>query len=244
MRTGAHILLLAGSLEARQLAGALAARGLSCETWVSEAPRGAAPLPQAPQLRRFADAQAMQAAVMQGGFTAIVDAGHGFDAQATAQGFAAARALGLPHVRLLRPPWDLPAQQRVPDARAANARIGAHARVFCTTGRDSLPDFAGFAGEVLLLRQTRRHALPVPYPFVEPVFGVPPFTAAAEQALFAALRVDTLVCRNIGGEVSMTKLEAAEALGITLIAIDRPEGPPGMVQVAQPEAARDWVLGL
>jgi precorrin-6A/cobalt-precorrin-6A reductase len=158
MNTRPHILLLAGSSEAQRMAEALAARGLTYAAWLSEAPRGAAPFAPVPQLRRFADGAAMQGAMVQGGFDAVIDAGHGFDAQTTAQACAAAGALGLPVLRLAREAWDLPPQERARDVRAANAMLLPAARVFCATGWDSLPDYAGFVGAVLLLRQTRRHA--------------------------------------------------------------------------------------
>jgi precorrin-6A/cobalt-precorrin-6A reductase len=239
-----HILLLAGSTQARQTAEALQAQGLSYAAWMSEAPRGSGQMPQAPQLRRFDSAAQMQAAMVQGGFDAVLDAGHVFDAATTAQAFAAARALGLPHLRLARPAWDLPQAERVHDVTAASALIPPGARVFSATGWDSLPAFAGFAGEVLLLRQTRRHGRAAPWPFVELVFGDPPFSVRAERALFEALRVDTLVCRNIGGEASMPKIEAAQALALRLIVIERPAPPSGMRVVTDMTAALDWMAGL
>ena len=224
------------------MAQALAGQGVSYAAWVSEPPRGPEPLCPAPLLRRFADARAMQAAIAQGGFDAVLDASHSFDRRITHQGAAAAGALGLPCLRLERPAWT--GWPAVPDAAAACARIGAGARVFSAAGWDSLRDFSGFKGDALLLRQTQRHDRPAPYPFVQLVFGDPPFSVHSETALFTQHRVDTLLCRNLGGAASAPKLEAAAALGLEVLLIDRPAVPAGLPRVERIEAALDWVAGL
>lgn len=242
-----HILLLGGSLEARLLAEALTARDLAYTVWLSEAPRGAAPLPQVPQLRPFASGDAMCVEIVQRGFTAVLDASHAFDRTVSEQGAMVTRILGLPYLRVERPAWDMSEPQRwhhLPSVAQANSVILQGARVFCTTGWDSLPDYAEFRGEVLMLRQTRRHTRAAVYPFVELVFGNPPFDAAYEAALFSELRVDLLICRNLGGEASRPKLDAAAALGIDVILIDKPAAPTGVHTVSEIKAALDWVDAL
>lgn len=241
------ILLLAGSLEARRVAEALSAQGVLYDAWLSEAPRGTAPLPQIPQLRRFGDAAEFEQAVLGGGYRAVLDAGHGFDRSVTGQAYDSATALGLPFLRLERPAWAMAEGlqwRRAADAAEACAMMPPHARVFCALGWDSLPDFAAFKGDVLMLRQTRRHTREVPYSFVELVFGDPPFSVADEIALFGELQVDMLVCRNLGGEASHTKLDAAAALGLEVVLIDRPALPEGVPVVSQVQAALDWVAAL
>lgn len=247
MKSDPYILLLAGSFEARRLAEAMSRQGLRYDIWLSEAPRGPAPLPQMPRLRRFEDAAAMRMEIAQEGFTAILDASHVFDRQVTEQGSEAAACLGLPYLRIERAPWDVSADPRwrvAHDVGAANVMIPQGARVFCATGWDSLAEYADFRGEVLMLRQTRKHARPAPFPFVQLVFGDPPFDAADEQALFEKLGVDLLICRNLGGRASLPKLEAARALDLDVILIDRPAAPVGLNSVAQIEDALAWVTRL
>lgn len=247
MKEDSKILLLAGSFEARCVAEALIARAMSYDAWLSETPRGPAPLPRTPLLRRFEDTAAFQRAVAQGGYTAVLDAGHVFDHSVTQQAFTAATALGLPYLRLARPAWQITGQakwQSAVNVEQANAMIPAGARVFCATGWDSLPDFSDFIGETLMLRQTRRHTRTPPYPFVELVFGDPPFTVDAEIDLFKALRIDVLVCRNIGGVASRTKLDAAEVLNLDVILIDRPVVAVDLPMVADTDAALDWLATL
>jgi precorrin-6A/cobalt-precorrin-6A reductase len=245
--TKPHILLLAGSFEARSIAQAMSRGGLSYGAWVSEPPRGESQMPQVPTLCRFNDAEAMQDAIKGGGFDAVLDASHVFDRTATTQAFAATRELGLPYLRVERAAWDTRTHQKwrsAVDVRAANAMIGQGARVFAATGWDSLADFEGFRGEVLMLRQTRRHPRPAPYPFVDLAFGDAPFTALDEQELFKAQRIDTLICRNLGGAASRPKLDAALALDLNVILIDRPVLPPELPMVTDKAEALDWLVAL
>ncbi|MGJ8595624.1 precorrin-6A/cobalt-precorrin-6A reductase [Sulfitobacter sp.] len=242
-----HILLLGGSYEAQLLAEALTARNAAYTMWVAEAPRGPALLPQVPMLRRFSDVETMRDEISRGGFTAVLDASHAFDHATITQSFQASHQLELPYLRVERPAWDLsgnPHWRAAASVAEANAMISKGARVFCATGWDSLPDYAGFRGEVLMLRQARRHTRAVPYPFVELIFGDPPFEAPSEEALFLELGVDLLICRNLGGEGSRPKLDAAAALGIDVILIDRPAVPEGLPVVGQTAAALDWVTAL
>ncbi len=246
MVTGPKILLLAGSFEARRVAEALTARGIGHCALLTEPPRGEAPMPQAPELRVFGDAPEMAEWVRAQGVTAVLDASHVFDRTLTAQGWDVAGRLGLPYLRLERPAWGLEHARwrRVADVAASLPLIRPGARVFAATGWDSLPDFAGFPGARLMLRQTRRHDRPAPYPFVDLVFGDPPFTAASEKALFRARAVDLLICRNLGGRASRPKLDAALALKLDVILIDRPAPPPGLPVVADVAKAVAWACAL
>jgi precorrin-6A/cobalt-precorrin-6A reductase len=241
------ILLLAGSFEARRMAESLSNMGVTYDAWLSEAPRGDARMPQVPLLRRFDAPDEMREAAALGGYTAVLDASHVFDRSVTQQAVFATDVLGLPYLRLERPPWETdghPNLRSAHDVAAANAMIGQGARVFCATGWDSVPEYAGFKGEVLMVRQTRRHARPAPFAFVKLVFGDPPFSAADEQMLFTKLKIDTLICRNLGGRASRPKLDAAQALGLDVILIERPRAPEGIPTVADIQSALKWVEAL
>ncbi|WP_366942629.1 precorrin-6A/cobalt-precorrin-6A reductase [uncultured Sulfitobacter sp.] len=242
-----HILLLAGSCEARVVAQHLSDRGAEYDAWLSEAPRGAASMPQIPRLRRFDSATQMQAEIMRSGARVIVDAAHVFDRNTTLRAFATAQNTGLSYLRIERPAWQLPpssACHHAPDVSSANAMIGAGARVFAATGWDSLQDFSTFAGEVMMLRQTRKHERAAPYPFVRLSFDDPPFTADQEKGMFREHGIDTLVCRNLGGAASWSKVEAALELDLRIILVDRPPLPAQLPVVSSAEEAIAWLGGL
>ncbi len=67
---------------------------------------------------------------------------------------------------------------------------------------------------------------------------------ANEIALFERLAVDVLICRTPGGPPSRPKVDAAEALGLTTILIDRPAPPQGALVVRDVGAILDWVAEL
>ena len=178
-------------------------------------------------------------------FTAVMDAGHGFDADISQIAFDAAARVGVPYLRVLRPMWDITAPvERAASVAAAARMIRPHARVFAATGRGTVADFAPFAGARLYLRQTNAQARTKLPPFAEAVYGQPPFTQAAEEALFRALQIDTLVLRNVGGVPSRPKLDAARAMGLRVIAIDRPAAPASAQVLDTPDAAIHWVERL
>lgn len=242
-----HLLLLAGSAEARALSVELACLPLQVSSLVSEPSRGPVQDAKRPEFKRFTGVNDMVIYLRDKRIGAILDASHGFDGALTDQASHAARALKLPYLRLDRPPWDVaehPRWKSAASVAAAMAMIPPGARVFSATGWASLPDYAGFPGAALLLRQTRQHDRLPPFSFVEPVFGVPPFTKASETQLFEEMGVDLLICRNIGGVPSRSKLEAAKALGLDVILVDRPAPPIGLRSVGTVQEALDWVRGL
>ena len=244
MRQGLKLTVLAGSAEARLIAQECQALGARPRALVSEPPRGPNPMPVPCVLQDFSDLSVVTQ-VLQGS-DAIVDASHGFDAVMTAQGHAAARALGVPFLSYTRPAWpvDGPSIIQVPDVATAIAQIEQGARVFSAAGWDSLPDCAGFAGDRLFLRQTTRHDRDAGYGFVTLSFGDPPFDEAQEAALFKDLCIHTLICRNLGGRASYPKVAAALSLDLKVILIARPALPSGVQSVRRVEDAVAWEAGL
>ncbi len=244
MTTPLKVLLLAGSSEARQIAAALAAQGHAVRALKSEPPRGPETMPVPFELVDQVTPERMQSAVATA--DVVVDASHGFDAVMTDTGYQTAQMAGVPYIHFQRAPWDVsedPHWRRAADVRAAMDLIPPKARVFSATGWASLPEYAGFPGSCLMLRQTTRHDRPAPFPFVELVFGDPPFSAADEEALFKVRRVDLLICRNLGGPASRPKLEAARTLELDVILIDRPLLPEGLPLLDSIEAVLEWVAG-
>lgn len=245
MKQTGHILLLAGSAEARQIAVALQEQGREVRALMSEPPRGLEPMPVAFDVcAEMTQAQIAQAAQ---GADAVMDASHGFDGHLTRVGHSAAIACGLPFLTLSRPKWDIAEDvlwQSAIDVAAAQPLIAPGDRVFAATGWDSLPEFVAFKGACLLLRQTTVHQRVVPFDFVELVFGAAPFTVAHEIGLFKERHVDVLIARNLGGLPSRPKLEAAKALRLRVILIDRPALPENVDIVDNVVDAMAWLARL
>ncbi len=67
-----------------------------------------------------------------------------------------------------------------------------------------------------------------------------PFTADAERALLREHRIDVLVARDSGGELTAAKLVAARELGLPVVLLARPPAPDAPV-VATVEEAVAWL---
>ena len=173
----------------------------------------------------------------------IVDATHPFAAVMPFNAFAAATESGVPHLRLLREPWRAQPGDRwieVADLEAAATIVGEIGeRVFLAVGRNSLEPFAACDGPWFLVRS------------IEPVTTVlgnslairdrGPFRFERELELLDEHAIDTLVAKNAGGQASIAKLEAARALGITVVMVQRPPGPSGVMVVSSATSALEWV---
>ena len=71
-----------------------------------------------------------------------------------------------------------------------------------------------------------------------------PYDYAGEHALLRAHRIDVLVTKNSGGAMTRPKIDAAAALGIPVVMIDRPALPAGVHTVGTVEEALAWLRGL
>ena len=65
-----------------------------------------------------------------------------------------------------------------------------------------------------------------------------------EYALLRDNRIDALVTKNSGGALTEAKLAAARDLGVSVVMIDRPALPPGVLTVSTVDEALDWVRRL
>ena len=164
----------------------------------------------------------------------------------TAAAVQATAALGLPLLVLRRPGWSAgpgDGWHRVPDMAAAAAlapQLGE--RAFLAIGPTDLPAFADAPGW-FLLRAVDPPAGPVPgrHEFVRSE-GL--FTADAERALLREHRIEVVVCRDSGGDLTAAKLVAARELGLPVPMVDRPAVPAGVTTVATVEEAVDWLRAL
>jgi precorrin-6A/cobalt-precorrin-6A reductase len=160
----------------------------------------------------------------------------------TANAVAATSAAGVPLLVLRRPGWAAgPGDRwhRVPSAAAAAAllpRLGE--RVFLATGSGDLAAFAGL-GSWFLLRAVDPPPPPLP-PRHHLLLARGPFTADAERALLREHRIDVLVSRDSGGELTAAKLVAARELGLPVVLLARPSAPDAPV-VATVEEAVAWL---
>jgi precorrin-6A/cobalt-precorrin-6A reductase len=241
--TPRHVLVLGGTHEARRLAIALHQDPAFA---VTSSLAGRVAVPRLPcgdvRIGGFGGADGLAAWLRGHGTDAVVDATHPFAARMTANAVAATAEVGVPLVVLRRPGWtEGPGDRwhRVPDAPAAAAlvpRLGN--RVFLAIGSGDLAAFARLDAWCLL-----RAVDPPPPPLPARhhlVLARGPFTADAERALLREHRVEALVARDSGGELTAAKLVAARELGLPVVLIARPPAPDAAA-VASVEEAVAWL---
>jgi precorrin-6A/cobalt-precorrin-6A reductase len=173
---------------------------------------------------------------------AVVDATHPFAATMTAHAAAATTALNLPLLVLRRPGW----QQQpgdtwhwTPDAPAAAALLpNLGRRIFLTIGRQGLGAFARTG----LWTLARCVDPPDPVPtWCELLLDRGPYELAGELELLQKHRIDVLVTKNSGGDMTAAKLTAARELGIPVVLIERPPLPPGIDVARTTAEVRAWL---
>lgn len=238
------VLLLGGTGEARDLAARLHPHVDVISSLAGRVPDPALPA-GAVRIGGFGGVDGLRAWLTANGITAVVDATHPFAATITRNAAQACADLGLPHVVLSRPEWN-PAGMlsAASDADAARqVRQGNYSRVFLTTGRSGLAAFADSDAWFLIRAVTapdadtlpRRHRL---------LLSRGPYTYDGEYALIARNRIDVVVTKNSGGELTRAKLDAARALGVEVVMIQRPPLPPGVEVVDSVGAATRWVSAV
>jgi precorrin-6A/cobalt-precorrin-6A reductase len=238
------ILLLGGTGEARELATALVRRDVPVVS--SLAGRVARPrLPRGEvRVGGFGGPEALAGWLTGHRVTAVVDATHPFAERISASAGQACLAAGVPLLRLERPGWSEAPGDRwhwVGDLGAAAAAIPAlGGRVLLTTGRQGLERFAGVSDAWFLIRCVDPPSGPLPAAH-ELLLDRGPYTVAGEGALLDRHRIDLVVTKDSGGDLTRAKLAAARERRLPVIVVRRPWRPsaPAVSSVAD---ALSWAL--
>ncbi|WP_395298494.1 cobalt-precorrin-6A reductase [Kitasatospora hibisci] len=239
-----HLLILGGTTEARELAGALA--GSLLRVTSSLAGRVAEPRLPAGEVRigGFGGPDGLAAWLRTERADAVVDATHPFAAAISGNAARAAAATGVPLLALRRPGWTAVDGDRwhpVADLDAAAAALPALGRrVFLTTGRQGIGAFAHLDGLHFLARSVDPPEPPMPAA-LDVLLDRGPFTLDGERALLREHRIDVLVTKDSGGAATAPKLTAARQLGLPVVVVQRPAPPAGVPVAESVPAALDWL---
>lgn len=239
-----RVLLLGGTGEAR----ALAAR-LHPETDIISSLAGRVPDPALPvgpvRIGGFGGVDGLRNWLCENDIGAVIDATHPFAATMTAHATRACAALGMPHLVLSRPAWDPTGAIRVAsDVQAAEVVARKrYSRVFLTTGRSGVAPFIASDAWFLIRVVTPPDPAVLPR-HSEVLLSRGPYGYDDEHALLHDNRIDALVTKNSGGELTRAKLDAAARLGVDVVMIDRPPLPPGVAVVRTVDEALAWLAAL
>lgn len=222
------ILILGGTGEARELATALDARGVA----VTSSLAGRVSRPRLPvgevRVGGFGGPEALARWLVDHGVTAVIDATHPFAERISASAATASATTGVSLLRLERPGWSERPGDRwtwVDDLAAAADAIGElGSRVLLTTGRQGLAAFAALDHAWFLIRCIDPPEPPLPRHH-DLILDRGPYTVAGELDLIDRHRIDLVVTKDSGGELTVAKLDAARERELPVIVARRPARP-------------------
>jgi precorrin-6A/cobalt-precorrin-6A reductase len=239
-----RILLLGGTSEARALAGRLHPAVETISSLAGRVPDPALPVGEV-RVGGFGGVDGLRSWLAGSAVDAVVDATHPFAATITANAATACAQLGVPHLVLARPAW--PSGEAIlvdSDTEAAdNVERKGFSRVFLTTGRSGIAAFAHVDAWFLIRAVTPPdpHDLPTRH---EVVLSRGPYHYDDELALLCNHRIDAVVTKNSGGPMTRAKIDAAAALGVAVVMVNRPALPAGVQTVSTVDDAAAWVRSL
>jgi len=180
--------------------------------------------------------------------TALVDATHPYAAQISAHAAAAAKAVSVPCLHLVRPEWEAgpgdkwhPAESNEAAARHLDALSAARPlTVFLSIGRQELAPYRELGNCAFVVRSVEppeEEDLP---PGAELVLARGPFCETDEVAFLRERKIDIVVSKNSGGTATYGKVAAARSLGLPVVMVERPALPEGDV-AGTVEDAVSWI---
>ncbi|WP_170599319.1 cobalt-precorrin-6A reductase [Ruegeria arenilitoris] len=238
-----NLLILGGTTEANALARAVADLGVAATYSYAGRVDNPRPQPLPTRVGGFGGAEGLARHIRDTGVTHVIDASHPFAAQMSRNAIAACQQTQTPLAALTRSEWTAVSGDRwqhVPDiAGAVAALAGPPRRVFLAVGRMHLEDFAAQPQHHYLLRLVDEPG-PLPFGDCDVVVSRGPFTIEDDTALMRRHRTELVVSKNAGGTGARAKLDAARALGIPVLMIDRPRLPRRVELTSVPQVL-DWL---
>jgi len=220
------ILILGGTSEASELAARLASR---TDLQVISSLAGRVSQPRLPagivRVGGFGGVSGLISYLTHDNIGVVIDATHPFAWKISGNAELACNTLSLPLIALERPPWEPNEHDcwyTVPDVQAAATMVNhKNNRVFLSIGRQELGAFSRCEDAWFLVRaiDEPNEKLPANSKLI---LKRGPFHLDDELQLFRNESISLIVSKNSGGTATYSKLEAARALKIPVIMIDRP----------------------
>ena len=176
--------------------------------------------------------------------THVIDATHPFAAEMSRNAVEACADTGTSLLALERAPWGSMSGDNwieVADISAAAAALPeAPANVFLAIGRQHITPFAMKPQHAYTLRFVDPPEGTLPLRAADVIVARGPFTLDDELAMMLARGIAWIVARNSGGTGARAKLDAARALGLPVIMINRPQ-LPDRLRVQSVAEVMEWL---
>jgi precorrin-6A/cobalt-precorrin-6A reductase len=240
-----RVLILGGTMEARQLAERLAKRADLTVT-ISLAGRTTAPAshPVPVRVGGFGGTEGLAAYLRHQRIDVLVDATHPYAVAISANAAAAAARASVALLALRRAGWTpIPGDRwiEIADAAGAVQALGnVPRRVLLALGRKAIEPFANAPQHRYLVRSVEAIMPPLKVPHAVYITGRGPFAEADDRALLEQHRIEVIVAKNSGGPATYGKIAAARALGLPVIMLRRPS-LPAVDAVASVDDAVAWL---
>jgi precorrin-6A/cobalt-precorrin-6A reductase len=240
-----RILILGGTLEARQLAERLAGRA-GVAVILSLAGRTAAPaaVPVPVRSGGFGGARGLADYLTAERLDVLIDATHPYAAVMSANAVHAAQIADVRFLAVRRPRWVAQAGDRwteVADVVEAVSALGAEPRrAFLALGRKELTPFVAAPQHHYLIRSVDPVEPRLALPHAQYLTARGPFSEVDELKLLAENGIEVIIAKNSGGSATYGKIAAARALGVAVIMLQRPPLPPAP-SVATVGDALQWL---
>jgi precorrin-6A/cobalt-precorrin-6A reductase len=242
-----RVLILGGTTEGRLLAARLMEAGVPVVS--SLAGRLARPGVLVGEVRSggFGGPAGFAAWLSDQQIAAVIDATHPFAAGIGVAATTACARVGVPLLRVERPPWQEQPGDRwhrvsgLEQAASILPELGR--RALLAIGRQGVGAFATVREVWFLVRCIEAPAGPLPERCALHL-ARGPFTVTGELALLRRRRIAVIVTKNSGGSATEAKLAAARHLDLPVLMIERPVRPPTPHRVEDVDAAFAWTLGV
>ena len=162
----------------------------------------------------------------------IIDASHPFDKYTTEICVKIAELENIKFRKFIRPSWKPKPNDNwitIPALSEAEKIIPNGSNVFIATGRSGLEKFSKLTSCKFYIRRLGDRIEKCLLKNGEFIYGDPPFSIEHEISLFECLNIDVLIIKNVGGNGSFAKVEAARAMNILVLMIDRPQRSNALV---------------
>lgn len=237
-----RLLLLAGTPEASQIAGAVTHEpALSVMTSRAQPVSNGQGPP--PRIGHWSDETEFAGWLRDNAVDAVLDASHPYDTAITRRSAAVCRTLDIPFAQYLRPGWTPGPGDNwtfLNSGRDAVRHIPEGDTVCLATGRHGLSEFDGLEDRPVIVRVREAGAGPCPFRNGRFVLGRTDRSAVADMVGFRVRGVRWVVARNTGGAWTRVAVEAARRLGLPVGMIRRPLQPE-VPRVRSVHEAIGWV---
>ncbi len=221
-----RVLILGGTSEASQLATQLAARA-DLTVISSLAGRVSQPIlpPGIVRVGGFGGVTGLISYLIGENIEVVIDATHPFAAKISGNAELACKTLSVPLIALDRPPWEPKENdcwRAVRDVQAAASMVNhKRNRVFLSIGRQELGAFSNCEDAWFLVRaiDEPNEKLPANSKLI---LKRGPFRLNDELEMLRKEFISLIVSKNSGGTATYSKIEAARALRIPVVMINRP----------------------